>query len=143
MKAYLFKSHSLNLLLCGLSLMFSVAAVADDIRTERVQFQKGTNGAVIEGSIKGYEVVDYVLNAKEGQQMNVSMATKHTATYFNILAPGENEAAMFNGSVSDNQYEGKLPASGDYKVRVYMMRSAARRNEVADYRIELMINSGN
>ncbi|WP_330961235.1 hypothetical protein [Photobacterium sp. 53610] len=123
-------------------LMTTMTAAADDIRTERVQFQKGATSAVVEDSIQGYEVVDYVLNAREGQTMNVSMATKNTATYFNIMAPGENEAAMFNGSVNGNQFEGQLPASGDYKVRVYMMRSAARRNEVADYRLEMIINSG-
>lgn len=113
---------------------------ADDIRTERVLFKKGSNSAVVEASIKGYETVDYVLGAHAGQHMNVSLATKHGATYFNILAPGENEVAMFNGSVSQNQYEGTLSASGDYKVRVYMMRSAARRNEVAHYRLEMIID---
>ncbi|QUJ69620.1 hypothetical protein KDD30_23065 (plasmid) [Photobacterium sp. GJ3] len=97
----------------------------------------------MEGSIKGYQIVDYVLNAKEGQQMNVSMATQNTSAYFNILAPGENEAAMFIGSVNGNQYEGQLSASGDYKVRVYMMRAAARRDEVADYRLEMNITPGN
>ena len=72
--------------------------------------------------------------------MNVSMATKNTATYFNILAPGETEVAFFNGSVSENQYEGVLPATGDYKIRVYMMRSAARRNEKANYRLEMIVS---
>ena len=113
---------------------------AGDIRTERVKFKKGANSAVVEGSIRGYETVDYVLGARAGQHMNVSLATKHGSTYFNILAPGENEVAMFNGSVSQNQYEGTLPANGDYKVRVYMMRSAARRNEVANYRLEMIID---
>jgi hypothetical protein len=46
---------------------------------------------------------------------------------------------MFIGSSSDNQYEGTLPESGDYKIRVYMMRSAARRNEIANYRLEIII----
>jgi hypothetical protein len=113
---------------------------ANDIRTERVHFKKGANSAMVEASIKGYETVDYVLGAHAGQYMNVSLATKHGATYFNILAPGENEVAMFNGSVSQNQYEGSLPASGDYKMRVYMMRSAARRNEVAHYRLEMVVD---
>ncbi|MGR5142015.1 hypothetical protein ACQKPX_10100 [Photobacterium sp. DNB23_23_1] len=112
----------------------------DDIRSERVQFQSGTNNATIESSITGYETVDYLLGAQSGQTMNVSLATKHTATYFNILAPGENETAMFNGSINENQFEGTLPSSGDYKIRVYMMRSAARRNEVAQYRLEVIIN---
>jgi hypothetical protein len=113
---------------------------ADDIRTERVQFAKGANSATVQGTIKGYQTVDYVLHASKGQSMNVSMATKNTATYFNILAPGETEVAFFNGSVSDNQYEGQLPATGDYKIRVYMMRSAARRNEVANYRLEMIVS---
>jgi hypothetical protein len=92
-------------------------------------------------SIRGYATVDYVLGATQGQFMNVSMATDNGANYFNILAPGETEVAMFNGSVADNQYEGTLPASGDYTVRVYLMRSAARRNEVAHYRLETIIGA--
>lgn len=114
---------------------------ATDIRTEQVQFKKGTSSTVISSSIKGYEIVDYVLRASAGQVMNTSLATKNTATYFNILAPGENETAMFIGSNSGNQFEGALPKTGQYKIRVYMMRSAARRNEVAPYRLEIMVNN--
>lgn len=120
----------------------SVTLAQTDIRTERVQFQRGATSAVVEGSITGYETVDYVLSASQGQAMNISMATDNTANYFNILAPGENEVAMFNGSMGQNQYEGNLPESGDYKIRVYMMRSAARRNEVANYRLEMIIAQG-
>ena len=135
-------SHTFHpwLMACLLLSTAPMVFAADGIRTERVQFEKGADSAVVEGSIKGYETVDYVLGARAGQHMKVSLATKHGATYFNILAPGENEVAMFNGSVSDNQYEGTLPASGDYKIRVYMMRSAARRNEVAQYRLEMIID---
>ena len=127
------------LLACFLLFIVSISFAADTIRTERVHFKKGANSAVIEASIKGYESVDYVLGARVGQNMNVSLATKHGATYFNILAPGQNEVAMFNGSINGNQYEGTLPESGDYKIRVYMMRSAARRNEVAHYRLEMIM----
>ena len=116
------------------------AAVAmTEVRTERVQFDKGANSAVIESSITGYDSVDYMLNAKKGQYMNVSMATDNTANYFNILAPGEKNVAIFNGSISENQFEGILPESGDYKIRVYLMRSASRRNETAKYRLEMII----
>jgi hypothetical protein len=116
------------------------AQAQGDIRTERVHFAKGATSAVVEGKIKGYQTVDYVLGASKGQSMNVSMATKNTATYFNILAPGESEVAFFNGSTAENQYEGVLPATGDYKIRVYMMRSAARRNETANYRLEMIVS---
>jgi hypothetical protein len=74
--------------------------------------------------------------------MNVSMVTKNTATYFNILEPGQTEVAIFNGSINGNQFEKTLKKSGNYRIRVYMMRSAARRNEVANYRLEMIV-SGN
>jgi hypothetical protein len=135
-------SKMLRSLFIMTALVFLAATTAiaqKDIRTERVQFKKGSNSAVVESSITGYETVDYILGARKGQHMNVSMATDNTANYFNILAPGENEVAIFNGSIGANQYEGVLPRTGDYKVRVYMMRSAARRNEVAKYRLEMII----
>ena len=121
-------------------LLVSATALAADVRTERVHFHKGANSATVQGTIKGYESVDYVLGASAGQSMNVSMATDNGANYFNIMAPGKADEAMFIGSTSGNQFEGKLPASGDYKVRVYMMRSAARRDEVANYRLEMVID---
>lgn len=121
----------------------ATAATAADIRSVRVKFAPGATSARVEGKIKGYETVDYILAAKKGQYANVSLATKHGATYFNILPPGSMDAAIFNGSTSENQYEGTLPASGDYRIRVYMMRSAARRGEVANYGLEMIVGAGN
>lgn len=115
-------------------------ALADDIRTERVQFHKGASSATVEGQIKGRESVDYLLGAREGQSMNVSMATDNRSSYFNIIAPGKANEAIFVGSIAGNQFEGTLPASGDYKIRVYLMRNAARRDETAKYRLEMIIN---
>jgi hypothetical protein len=141
-------SHSDPILRCAravvaLLVLASGISLADrQIRTERVSFERGATGATVEGTIKGYETVDYALNARKGQYANVSMATRHGATYFNIIPPGETDVAIFVGSTSGNQYEGTLPASGDYTIRVYMMRSAARRNETADYRLEMIIDGG-
>ena len=74
--------------------MPGVASAQDEIRSERVRFEQGATSAVVEASIQGYEIVDYVLGASEGQYMNVSMATDNTASYFNILEPGETDVAI-------------------------------------------------
>jgi hypothetical protein len=66
--------------------------------------------------------------------LSLLVAASGTAAYFNILASGATEVAFFNGSVNDNQYEGVVPATG-----VYMVRSAARRNEKAVYRLETTV----
>ena len=125
---------ALSLVLAG-----TVAIAQGDIRTERVQFARGAESAVVEGSITGYQTVDYRFGASAGQTMNVSLATDKGANYFNVLAPGETETPLFVGSSSGSRFEGVLPARGDYTVRVYLMRSAARRNEVANYRLEIAI----
>lgn len=115
-------------------------AEIEGIDSRRVSFAAGSNSATVEDSITGYESVDYLLNVREGQLINVSMATQHTGTYFNILEPGETDVATFIGSINGNQYEGIASASGDYRIRVYMMRSAARRDETADYRLEMIVD---
>jgi len=134
------RNHCSAALALSLVLLAPLPALAQASKSQRVQFKPGATSATISGTIKGDQDIDYVVGAKQGQSMNVSMATKHGSTYFNILAPGETNEAFFIGSTSGNQYEGTLPASGDYRIRVYMMRSAARRNEVANYRLEIIIS---
>ena len=110
-----------------------------DIQTSPVQFKKGTRSATIEGSIKGGQTIDYTLRARAGQTMSVMLATKHGANYFNVLSFGSNDEALFVGSSGGNEWTGALPADGEYKVRVYLMRSAARRNEAANYTLKVGI----
>ena len=121
------------------ALLVSTGALAG-IHTERVHFAKGANSATVGGRIQGEMTIDYVLGAKHGQSMNVSMSTDNGANTFNIIAPGKENEALFVGSTSGNQFEGTLPASGHDKVRVYLMRSAARRDEIANYRLEMIID---
>ena len=126
-----------------LALALSVTVTARDERNEQIQFAKGSNGATINSSITGYESVNYRLTAKAGQMMTVKLSTGHNATYFNIYAPGKEpgDAAMYIGSIEGPRFHGKLPADGTYVILVYMMRSAARRNETADYKLDLEIDS--
>ncbi len=45
----------------------------------------------------------------------------------------------FVGSTSGNEWSAPLDADGEYTVRVYLMRSAARRNETANYTLTVGI----
>ena len=109
------------------------------IQTQSVFFAKGTSSKTITGSITGDETVDYVVRAAAGQTMTVTLTTKNGANYFNVIPPGEQNVAAFVGSTSGNTYEGSLASSGDYKIRVYLMRSAARRNETARYTLKIAV----
>jgi hypothetical protein len=124
----------------SLALLGGSAAVAkDQIRRETVHFKAGATGATIKGKITGDETVDYVVNARQGQSMVVMLDASNASAYFNVMPPGS-DTAIFIGSTSGNRYEGTLPASGDYTVRFYLMRNAARRNETATYTIKFDVS---
>ena len=133
------KSLFVGLVLIGSMMTSLIPVQANDIRSERVQFPKGEIGTTIIGKLSGRETVDYKLRARAGQMMVVDIETDNPGNYFNVLAPGEQDVAFFVGSMSGNRYEGELPLSGDYTVRVYLMRNAARRGETAKYKLEIGI----
>ena len=117
------------------------ALAQDDIRKEPVHFAAGTSAATIQAQIRGSETVDYELDAKAGQKMTVNFKPSNASAYFNVLTPGSDEA-LFIGSSAGNRFEGRLPSDGTTTVRVYLMRNAARRNEVAKYRLDISIQGG-
>jgi hypothetical protein len=121
-----------------LGLASAPAWAADGIRETAVQFAKGKSAATLKGEVKGDESVDYRLGAAAGQTMTVTLKPSNRSTYFNVMAPGE-DSAIFIGSSEGSRFSGKLAKSGDYVVRVYLMRNAARRNETSRYSIEFKI----
>ena len=134
----------LTLIIIATGLFFlSAYSVADDSRNESIEFAPNTNSTIIKDSITGYETVNYQLKAKAEQVMTVDLKTDNTATYFNIFVPGKGpgDQAMFIGSTQGSYFEGTLPADGDYTVQVYMMRSAARRNETTNYTLGISIDA--
>ena len=115
----------------------SMPASAGDIRTEHVHFPKGEIGTTIKGHIRGNETVDYKLRVRAGQSLGVGLKTDNASNYFNILAPGEHEEAFFIGSNEGNDYMGDAQDSGNYTIRVYLYRNAARRGERAHYTLDI------
>jgi hypothetical protein len=130
------------LVACVLLLTGPVADAADGIVSKPLQFAKGASSATVKGSVKGSTTIDYKLRAQAGQTMNVALKTSNAANYFNVLPPGSKDVAIFIGSTEGNEWTGALPADGEYTIRVYLMRSAARRNETANYTLTVGITGG-
>jgi len=132
---------ALLMLVIGLATL-SFPLYAEDARDEKVQFAPGSNGVTIKDTISGYQSINYRLSARTGQSMTIALNSSNAANYFNIFAPAKAPGgeAMFIGSVNGSQYSGTLPLDGVYTVQVYMMRSAARRNEKANYTLDIRID---
>ena len=108
-------------------------------RVERVQFARGANSATVRGQIRGYGMVDYLVNARAGQRMTVRFATRGRFTYFLVRAPGSEEN-LLDGTSSGGTAELTLPASGAYRIRVFQMRNAARRGERSNYTLTVRVD---
>jgi hypothetical protein len=108
-------------------------------RVEHVPFDKGADSVRFNQSIQGPHTAQYRVNAKAGQILTVDLKPSNASAYFNITAKGA-DSALFNGSIMGNHFMGPLPVDGEYTVQVYLMRNAARRNQVAYYSLSLNLS---
>jgi hypothetical protein len=105
-------------------------------RQERVSFAPGASSATIKGQLRGDADVDYIVRAGAGQTITVTLKPSNRSNYFNVLPPGSTDVAMHVGQTGED-FTGMLPADGDYTVRVYLMRAAARRSESSTYTLTI------
>ncbi len=109
-------------------------------RKERVTFAKGASSATIEGSLKGGADVDYLVRAAAGQTLEVKLQGTNPQNFFNVLPPGSANVAMYvSDRTAEQSWSGMLPADGDYAIRIYLMRPAARRNESSKYTLTVAV----
>ena len=123
-------------LLAALLLVSSITPAEAGIRRKVVQFKQGTTETLLKGRIKGRETRDYLVQARQGQTMSVIFKPDSHSAYFNLLPPNS-DTALLIGSTSGNRFTGTLPDNGVYTIRVYLMRSAARRSKSARYTLRV------
>lgn len=124
--------------LAGGVIFGSAARAQDQVRRVDVSFAAGTSGASYSDTIVGYDSVEYFLSASGGQQMRIDLSTSNPSNYFNVWPPGA-DTAIFVGSSKGDHFNGVLPRSGEYRVQVFLMRNAARRNETANFTLDIAI----
>lgn len=98
-----------------LVLIIAVAALAQHGTSivTRIKFARGRTTAVEKGSVHRGMSHDYLLKAGEGQNMSVHLATS-AGVCFDLYSP-----AMRDQLAScARDWEGALPASGDYRINV-------------------------
>lgn len=125
-------ARTFALFLVGSILAFANTTPAQAQSSETVDAAAVATGTVFKGRIKGDESIDYLVEAEAGQRLSVDISTTNDSLYFNILPQGSDEA-IFIGSTSGTVADIPVPGTATYIILVYLMRSAARRDEGADY----------
>ena len=123
----------------------ALLAAAHALAQERVdiRFRPGATDAEINGTIVGREYIDYVLTARAGQTMVVSLTVTGTngtgSAYFNILPAGRDYPALFVGSNEGRRAEVTLPSDGAWAIRVYLMGNDRDAGRTVGYSINVYI----
>lgn len=129
-------------LLSFLFVMIPASLHAQDLIRQKLKFAPGKTQATITSEIAGRETIDYVIGAKRSQTISIRFAPTNTMAFFNLLAPGGE--ALFVGQDQGNpgRFTARLGATGDYTIRVYLVRAAARRGEMAAFNLSVAITGG-
>lgn len=115
----------------------SLSSTSAQSNPQRIRFARGYSSTTVSGRIAGFDTKDYVVGASSGQEMTLRLKSSNPGAYFVIYS--------INGRATDmnetSEWSERLSESGDYLIRVFMMRSAARRKgAVASYRLSISIH---
>jgi len=108
-------------------------------RVVPVHLAPGQTSLVIQGRIRGREHIDHQITAQAGQRLSLRFKGSNLANSFILLPPGSSGQAIASGDLLGNRYDAVLPADGVYTVRVFLMRSAARRHESSRFDLSLSL----
>ena len=92
--------------------------VPGNLTSQRLRFPKGSTNASVRSAVAKGKHLEYVLHAREGQTMNVSLQSDNSDLSFRIF--------LRNGDISGKRraWSGTLPRTGDYHVLVYLRSDA-------------------
>ena len=102
----------------------------------RVSFDELHTQRSFEDSLGGFEEVVYIVPLRQGQALRVSLSSSNISNCFDIYAPEETKP-VFVGGDSGNTYRLLARTTGEYRVKVYLLRLAARDDQSARYTLEL------
>ena len=129
-----------RMLLGAALLLTGIGSQAMSQARSTVKFERGNDNTAVQGKVTGDGYHDYLLGAKAGQTMGVSLIADSSSVYFNILPPGSGGEAIYNSSTSGNDATGvRLPKSGNYTIRVYLMGAAADGGKTVPFTLSMSI----
>jgi hypothetical protein len=127
----------------------TIASAQDGIREQRLSFPPGKTGTTVRDAVSGRESISFLVDAEAGQTMDVRLTSSSNAIYFNVYEPGRapGDQALATGDITGpmvpdlNVFRGVLPSSDTYTISTYLVRSAARRGERAEFSLDVSISA--
>ena len=141
----------LPLLLCG-----NLAArdsVRENIQTQRqkielrsdalspaTQTTPHSESAQITATINGHQTIEYLIDAKTGQSLELNVHSSNTQAGYRITAPAA-PRALHRGHGQHSRFSVTLPRDGTYRVLIYLLKGAANNGESADFALDIRLSN--
>jgi hypothetical protein len=126
-------------LLAALALAAAAPAVFPQSGERRVPVTLSGNAVQrFEDTITEFEIVSYVVPLRAGQSLQISLASSNASNCFDIHAP-DAPKPIYIGSESGNTHLLHAKVSGEYQVKVFLLRFAARDGQSSQYTLELKL----
>lgn len=115
-------------------LLASVGSVFAKGVTKKVRFPRGSTSTNVVGTVVRGDRDRYIVGARAGQKLVVSIASLDNNAVFQIYLPGGKRALSGAGEMDDaTRWNGQLPDSGNYVIVV----GGARGNAEYDLAIDI------
>jgi hypothetical protein len=122
-----------KMLVASVLVLFATSTVvqAEGVSKE-FKFKKGLSSGTVEGCVVGADEDEYLLEAKQGQTLTVSIKSEEDNAVFTLYYHTDNDWNMVQGAGGDEgvkQWKGRLPGDTDktthYKIEVGKERGNA------------------
>ncbi|WP_160153238.1 hypothetical protein [Microbulbifer sp. ALW1] len=94
--------------------------------------------ARISDTIQGHHAIEYLIDARTGQSLELDLRSNNVQASYHITAPAA-PRALHKGHGLHARYSVTLPRDGTYKVLVYLMESAAEKGESANFLLKIRL----
>ena len=96
--------------------------------------------ARVTATISGHQTIEYLIDARTGQSLMLSVHSSNTQAGYRITAPAA-PRALHKGHGQRSRFSVTLPRDGTYRVLIYLMRSAAQNGESADFALDIRLSN--
>ena len=97
---------------------------------------------MINGVIAGRQRIDHGFDARRGQTVSVRFQPSNAAAFFDVIAPSGRALYVGQAQDSPGRFNAQLAETGEYAIRVYLRRDAARRGETSRFRLSVSLTGG-
>lgn len=136
------KTKLLAATVLGALVMSVIPGFAQEHQSKRLTIPAGKTTVSTTGSITGFQDIDYMIDAKAGQTMTVTLKSNKTSNYFLVFGPMDAQTAIYNSDAGSQTWTKTLDQTGNYTVRVYLYRNAARNNVKANFTLTVAVKNG-